>query len=237
MVTRSLSLSLAFVVGPMLLDGQQTAGLLGTLRDRASQQPIPNAAITIVGKPVLLRTDTTGRFSLDHLTPGLYVVQARALGYTPGSRIVELGAQETLAVLIELEVAPFTLPDVTVEGRRVQAGLEGFERRRLRREGVFLTEDDIIRSNAARLSDVLRMTPGVRLICRAAGCRVRMSRGECQPDYVVDGSPANNSTSPEMPVIGLIAVEIYRTVTETPLEFLRTDNTCGTIVIWTRKGL
>ncbi len=40
-----------------------------------------------------------------------------------------------------------------------------------------------------------------------------------------------------MPVIGLIAVEIYRTVTETPLEFLRTDNTCGTIVIWTRKGL
>jgi hypothetical protein len=64
-----------------------------------------------------------------------------------------------------------------------------------------------------------------------------MSRGECQPDYVVDGSPANNSTSPEMPVIGLIAVEIYRTVTETPLEFLRTDNTCGTIVIWTRKGL
>ena len=39
------------------------------------------------------------------------------------------------------------------------------------------------------------------------------------------------------PVIGLIAVEIYRTVTETPLEFLRTDNTCGTIVIWTRKGL
>ncbi len=92
MVTRSLSLSLAFVVGPMLLDGQQTAGLLGTLRDRASQQPIPNAAITIVGKPVLLRTDTTGRFRLDHLTPGLYVVQARALGYTPGSRIVELGA-------------------------------------------------------------------------------------------------------------------------------------------------
>jgi len=29
---------------------------------------------------------------------------------------------------------------------------------------------------------------------------------------------------------------VYRTLTETPLEFLKADNLCGTIVIWTRSG-
>lgn len=236
MVTRSLRCSLVLVVGPLLLPAQQTAGLLGTLRDRDSQVPIANAAVTVVGTKILLRSDSAGRFSLERLTPGVYAVQVHAIGYTPGSRVVELAPSETLAVTIELETAPIVLPGVSVEGRAVPHGLEGFERRRVRGSGVFITETDIQRSNAARLSDLFRMTPGVRMICRAAGCRVRMSRGECQPDYVVDGSPANNSTSPEMPVIGLVGVEIYRTPTETPLEFLRTNNSCGTIVIWSRKG-
>ena len=31
-------------------------------------------------------------------------------------------------------------------------------------------------------------------------------------------------------------IEIYRTLSETPIQFLRTDNQCGTIVIWTRSG-
>ena len=227
---------MVLVAGPLLLEAQQSAGLLGTLRDRASQLPIANAAVTVVGTTTLLRSDSAGRFSLDLVAPGVYALQVHALGYTPGSRVVEVAPRETVSVIIELETAPITLSSVGVEGRAVRHGLEGFERRRLHGAGVFLTEDDIQRTSAARLSDLFRMTPGVRMICRAAGCRVRMSRGECQPDYVVDGSPANNSTSPEMPIIGLIGVEIYRTVTETPLEFLRANNTCGTIVIWTRKG-
>jgi hypothetical protein len=39
-----------------------------------------------------------------------------------------------------------------------------------------------------------------------------------------------------MPLIGVIGIEIYRTITETPVDFLRGNNTCGTIVIWTRSG-
>jgi len=37
-------------------------------------------------------------------------------------------------------------------------------------------------------------------------------------------------------VIGVTGIEIYRTITETPVEFLRGNNTCGTIAIWTRSG-
>lgn len=233
-----LTLAACVVAVLQTTTAQGTAGIAGQLLDRANRQPVGDAAITVVGTAAILRSNAAGRFTRGGFAPGVYVVQARALGYTPGSWVVELVARETLSVVIELEAVPLTLPGLTVEGAaREQRGMEGFERRRQRARGIYVTEEDITRTNPARLSDILRNAPGVRLVCRFGICRVRMSRANCQPDYFVDGLPANNSTSLEMPVIGVIAVEIYRTSTETPLEFLRGNNTCGTIVIWTRSGL
>jgi hypothetical protein len=101
---------------------------------------------------------------------------------------------------------------------------------------VYLCEAEIQRASANRLSDILRNLSGIRMICRFNGCRIRMARSECQPDFFVEGLPANNPSSLEMPLIGIIGIEIYRTITETPVDFLRGNNTCGTIVIWTRSG-
>jgi len=217
---------------------QGTAGIAGQLLDRTSRQPLEGASISVLGTPALLRSNAAGQFRRTGLKAGVYVVQVHALGYAAGSWVVDLADRETLSVVIELEAVPIDLPGVTVEApRREQRGMAGFTLRRERRRGVYLTEDDIQRANAVRMSDLLRNVPGVREVCRFSGCRVRMARGDCQPDYFVDGLPANFSTSPEMPVIGIIGIEIYRTITETPVEFLRSNNTCGTIVIWTRSGL
>jgi hypothetical protein len=133
--------------------------------------------------------------------------------------------------------AAITLQGITVEAAPwQQRGLAGFEERRERGRGVYLNEAEIARKQANRLSDILRSVPGVRLICRYSGCRIRMARSECQPDFFLNGLAANNSTSLEMPLVGVIGIEVYRTITETPMDFLRGDNTCGTIVIWTRTG-
>jgi hypothetical protein len=70
------------------------------------------------------------------------------------------------------------------------------------------------------------------------GCVVHMLRAPrgCRPDYYMDGFPANNTVNADLPVLGVVGIEVYRTLSETPLEFLRTDNRCGTVVIWTRSG-
>jgi len=103
-----------------------------------------------------------------------------------------------------------------------------------------VTEEEIERESPRSLADLLRHVPGVRLQCRGSmtGCTVRMARAprECRPDFVVDGFEASNATSLDMPTIGIIGIEIYRTLSETPLQFLRADNQCGTVVIWTRSG-
>lgn len=215
---------------------QGTASISGTLRDRTSHQPLGGAAVSVLGTAFSTRTDTAGRFSGSGLQAGVYVMQVRAIGYGPGSWIIELVEAETLTVLIEME-SSITLQTVTVEAPSWrERGLAGFEERRQRGRGIYLTEEAISQKRAARLADVLRSVSGVRLICRYSGCRIRMARSECQPDFFLNGLPANNSTSLEMSPLGIVGIEIYRTITETPMDFLRGNNTCGTIAIWTRTG-
>jgi len=40
----------------------------------------------------------------------------------------------------------------------------------------------------------------------------------------------------EPAIRAIIGIEVYRTLSETPLQFLRADNQCGTVVIWTQSG-
>jgi len=215
---------------------QGTAGITGTLRDRTSHEPLKGAAVSVLGTSFSVRTDSLGQFAGSGLNAGVYVMQVRAIGYGPGSWIIELVEREILSVLIEMESA-ITLQGVSIEAPAwQQRGLARFEERRQRGRGIYITEEAISQTRAARLADVLRSVSGVRLICRYSGCRIRMARSECQPDFFLNGLPANNSTSLEMSPLGIVGIEIYRTITETPMDFLRGNNTCGTIAIWTRTG-
>ena len=225
-------------VNPPRAGAQGTARLAGQLVDRSTGTPIVGATVIVLGRAPVIRTDSGGRFSRDSLQPGTYVLQVRSLGYTPISRIVDLLERQTLSVRVALDPVAITLSGVVIEGERyVPRGMRGFTERRARGRGVYVTEADIKEKGAQVLGDLLRSVPGVREVCRRGICRVRMARSDCPPNYFVDGFPANNSTTLELPVIGMIGVEIYRTTTETPPEFLRGATGCGTVAIWTRTGL
>jgi hypothetical protein len=117
--------------------------------------------------------------------------------------------------------------------------MQEFEERRHAGRGVFITQEQIQASGAATMADVLRGVPGVRLNCRSGSCNVQMTRtghGVCNADWVVDGASASMSSTPHLPVVGIVAVEIYRSPNEVPSEFLKADAQCGVIAIWTKSG-
>src|SRR5881398_3413137 len=178
--------------------------------------------------------------SLRTVCAGDYLLQVRALGYAVAAWPLQLGAGEVLHQDFELEPLPVQLDPVLVERqpRFAEQRRREFERRRSGGRGYFITEEQIRQASAHILSDLLRNVPGVHIQCRgaAAGCVVRMARAprDSRPDYFVDAFPATYSTSLDMPTTGIIGVEIYRTLSETPLEFVRGNGQCGTIVIWTR---
>jgi hypothetical protein len=218
---------------------QRSAGIAGQLIDRVTRAPISGALVTVLGHPGT-RPDSAGRFATTGLAAGTHVVQVRALGYDLATWLVEVTEQQTTSVLLELEPAAVSVSGVVIEGSRwEQRGMADFARRQQAGRGVFLTEGQIKEAKAVRLGDLLRNVAGVQQICRGNVCRVYMSRSsrQCIPNFWVDGFAANNSTTLEMPMLGVIGIEVYRTATETPVEFLRGDNICGSIVIWTRSGL
>jgi len=248
MVARRLSHFGAFALLAASLPGvaasQQvpaTASIVGRLVDVESRAPVGRARIAILGAHHELASDSEGRFVGDHLASGTYVLQARAIGYAVGSWVVQLGDSETVTQVFELKRLPYVLDPVVVQRRLTFSAerLRAFERRRASGRGYFITAAQIEAEHPHALVDLLRNVPGVQMICAGASrCTVRMLRSprNCKVDYVLDGFPATNSTSPDMATVGIIGIEVYRTLSETPLEFLRTDNVCGTIVIWTRSG-
>jgi carboxypeptidase family protein/TonB-dependent receptor-like protein len=218
-----------------------TATISGRVVDRRSGAPIAAAQVALLGTHRECASDSGGRFSQDSLTAGPYLLQIRAIGYSTSTWVVRLDTGQVLDRDFDLAPAVYTLPPITREAAPglMALRLRDFERRKAQGRGVFITEDDIQRTNAVTLSDLLRTAAGVQVVCNSAGCTARMTRAAtavCRPDFFVDGLSANFSTTANLPTVGIVAIEVYRSGSEAPVEFLRADTDCGVIVIWTRSA-
>jgi hypothetical protein len=235
-----LGTALLAAAGADLLAAQGAPGSIGgrVLR-RAARTPVEGARISIVGTALVTSTDSAGQFLLAAVAPGVRVVQVRAVGYEPGSWIIQLGEGQRFRQDLEVEPRPVEVSGVTVTARgsdtwRTEAGFE--ERRRMGR-GVFYTREEIETRRPPTVADLLRNAPGVNVTCRGmGGCTIILGRNTgrtCRPEYFLDGFTANFATGPNFPINQIRGVEIYRDASEIPVEFLRPNMRCGVIAIWT----
>jgi hypothetical protein len=199
---------------------------------------IGGAVIELRGDPVRTISDDSGRFERAGLAAGLHVVDIRAVGYAAGTWQIVLTSAQILSAVLELEHLVHELPEVVVLGEPggVRRSLAEFHRRRQRGVGLFITEEEIARRGATTLGELVRTLAGVEVTCGGGTCTVRMVRSprRCTPEYFLDGFPASFSTGPNYPLTGVVAVEIYRSASETPIEFQRTNLMCGVIAVWSK---
>jgi hypothetical protein len=117
--------------------------------------------------------------------------------------------------------------------------MRGFEERRAKGAGVYVTREEIAEHNTTLPSDVLRTKRGVRIVRYRGSNVVRFSqfqsRPGCQPALWVDGQRARGMEIDELSAGDIEGIELYDSFSITPFEFSR-DATlpCGTIVVWTR---
>ena len=218
-----------------------TGGIVGRVIDQQSRVPVGGASVSLLGTHRQTSTDSSGSFTEAGLGSGTYLLEVRAIGYGVTSWVVRLREGEIVDYVFELAPFDLQLDPVTVEGRpsAAQRRMQEFEERRRSGRGVFITEPQIQASHATTVGELLRGVPGVRMNCRSGVCTAQMTRGAhgiCAADWVVDGLPATTSSTPHLPVVGIIAIEIYRSASEAPAEFLKADSQCGVIAIWTKSG-
>jgi outer membrane receptor protein involved in Fe transport len=82
---------------------------------------------------------------------------------------------------------------------------------------------------------MFRATPGV--VVRGSGYggyALRMTRGMCQPHYIIDGQYQPGFELDLIPPADIEGIELYRGSSETPPQFNLMNAMCGVVVVWTR---
>lgn len=221
----------------------------GNLLDAESDAPLNGGTVTLLdderihGPPVL--TDSSGAFVLSASGAGSYRVRVERPDFVPGvSPVLILGARDTIEVEFRLSTRDVILDPVVVTARkRPSRFLAGFyDRVEQRVAGNFITRGEIEQKHPVRTTDLLRTLPGVQLApSEMGGGSSIVFRGTCSPTIYIDGIRArmgfdsfnmDDLVSPR----DLEGVEVYRSVSEAPAEYVGMEAGCGVILLWTKRG-
>ncbi len=89
---------------PALLTAQTTGKIAGTVKDAASGQPLPGAVVVIEGSKLGAAADIEGSFFILNLSPGVYTLQIRMVGYESMSiRQVRVSVNRTSEITARLK--------------------------------------------------------------------------------------------------------------------------------------
>jgi hypothetical protein len=212
----------------------------------SSGAPLAGVEILIANSDQTARSNERGQFRLMSIDFGRHVVVARRAGFSPDSLVVRVDSDRPQNV--QLALLPVTvLSDVEVYESRLSARVQGFEDRRLKRNGgQFITRREIESRSPVVTADLLRRMQGIRMV-DSAGVTVAISRlpkvnkmtvTNCMVRVGVDGSVKEHGFPVNLiPPEEIYGIEVYTRSGQLPPEFnsARKDSYCGLIMIWTRS--
>jgi hypothetical protein len=220
---------------------QQRLGAVGGVVKDSGGIALSNVEVMVIRSGRSVRTDSAGHFMLGSVPAGHTDIGFRRVAFEPVIVSLEIPTDDTTDVEVRLGGITQLLPAVIVNDHVTRSKvMEQFEARRKTGAGYFVTRADIERRRPNTLSEYMRMVPGVRIMMldngRSALRFARNPRGNCPPQYFVDGIPASNFDIDEVLPGDVEGVELYAGSAGVPPQFNRFFGTsiCGTILIWTR---
>ena len=215
----------------------------GIVRDSSGAR-LPSVGVVALAVGVQTVTDDSGAFRLTGLPSGSVTIQLRRLGYVPASLVLTLGAGETREMRVVLAQTAEELDGVDVHASALRGKMSGFNARRVRGVGTFITREEIEKRQPGKMSQLLRYVPGVYVpqdnsdmrpsgvgMRRAAGLS---SQGSCGVQLYVDGQHYPDGRLDDFRPAEVEGIEIYKSASEIPAAFRSRDTMCGVIAIWTR---
>ncbi len=229
--------------------------------------PIRDAQVAIGKLQLQATVGAVGEFSFTTIPSGKFSVLARAIGFEPMIREYRFSGRDTILAEFRLKASGQRLDSLVVTGAEtsVSPGMRAFEERRAVGLGRFLTSADLRKREHSAMSDVLRMTAGLKLVRRPLDCgggyALATGRGgefrhqpwmacqngvpfptACYLSVYLDGIRiwAPGSSEPpnmdDLQVVAMQAIELYRGPSELPTQYQTTGSACGAILLWSRTG-
>ncbi len=222
-------------------DGDSLATLTGQVVSAMTGGPLESARVVLTSTGRGAFTDATGQFTIADVPAGRDTVQVGLIGFAEESVPLELRGGHVTRVTLMLSETVLRVEDITVEvqGRREIGKLSGFYDRRNTGMGHYIGPEEIEDRNAQHTSDYLRGVPGVQVGAYRFGraeVRITRARLDCNPVYYLDGVLNRGLHPDDLNHDDVLAIEVYRGASETPMQYSLTGASCGTILIWTREG-
>ena len=239
-VLRAAELTLILALLPGIVHAQSVGGVRGMVQDSAGGV-ISNAHVGIRASGTTTLTDSTGAFRLVDLPPGDAILEVRRLGYRPVTGRVTVPAGSELEVEVKLAPVAEQLPAVQVRGRAqpYDSRLAGFNERKSKHAGYFVSREKLDRMSSGRFIDALREMPGVSARTLRGGVVTVSLRGaRCAPVFYMDGFPATAGIMDlgMIDLSGVEGIEVYSGMSTIPAEFMTVagGESCGVIAVWSR---
>ena len=228
-------------------DSARTGALDGVVRD-STGAPLGGAVVAVEALGRSVFSDAAGRFRLGGLPTDTVDVSVRRVGFSPAYFSVAIAPRVTVSIAVRMLPSTATLGTVRVEGERDARDLtlnrSGFYDRKRSGSGVFLGPEFMDTRRGIAATTLLREVPRVRVRCPSRanmGCVPLLSTGagSCVPDLVIDGVAVATVGGDFDAIVDtryVRGIEVYRTYLETPPRFVRPQNGCGSIVVWTEMA-
>jgi hypothetical protein len=231
------------------------AVVAGTVQ-RPDGRPAAGARVSVRGEGESATAGDDGRFVLRGVRPGTLVVEARLLGTQPAAARVTLAAGRVTRLTLGLGARVVVLAPTTVREAGVASALAGFEERRRRGAGQFVTGEQMRERGHVTLYDALVGVPGLTVrppagpgrapllsTARASG-QFGVKAGGCQPLVYLDGARLTDVTSLDGAAFAdvgvgardLYGIEVHQSLATAPPQYQALDGGCGVVLVWTRRA-
>lgn len=213
----------------------------GTVVDHETGDSIFGATVSLGTGPSGVRgrgtrvTDEGGRFSFQDVPAGTYRLYVTSPGYRDMTDTLRVSADADMDLILPLSTEPIELEPIIVTARRSPTRMRGYERRRRSGSGFLVTREEIRERNPRFITELLHRMPGGMVVSTPPHGYTLLLRGQCRPGIWIDGVPLSgaNSIDQLLSPHDIEAVEVYHGF-ELPVEF--GVNSCGGVLIWTRRG-
>ncbi len=218
------ALLIALTAGSLAAQGQASGSIAGSVIASDAARPAHAASVYLDGAKLNVRSDASGRFVIENVSPGTHAVEVRLSGYAPSTKTIEVASGEQARATFSISPAVTALASVTVIGTKTD--LAETRKRMMAVPGsVALIEPaDIRGSRQANLKDVLGFTPGVyvqprfgaadesQISVRGSGLRNNFhARGI---NLLVNGMPYRNADGftdfESLELLTTEAIEVYK---------------------------
>ncbi|MEO8621787.1 MAG: carboxypeptidase regulatory-like domain-containing protein [bacterium] len=224
-------------IGVASSPGTARKGMIaGILTDR-SGTPFAYARVSVGDLPET-RSGEDGRFTIRDVPIGTRQVDVRFVGMEPVTTVVEVDADDTSTVHLELTRIT-TLRGLTVVGSgslgRVLA--QEFDARRRQSSGYFADSTSV--GKYQTLLSVLRSMPSVQVESRSGSTFLTLPDGRggrCVPNTAIDGAEADYANLLDLETREVAGLEVHVRAMSAPVSRAVSEPLCGVILVWTKYG-